>query len=424
MPLDISIPLSPYQDLFFYEWELDPLGYGYNMFLLQEVKGQLDIERLSVAWQKLLRDVLLYRMWVSKEQSKLAMCILEDYQELEYIDHPLSLDEIKDLIKKPFNLTNKTSLMRLYVIKKGVERYTILWMGHHLINGGMVRYEIARTLSNYYNDASFKYAVSLETQQSETLFFTRKKQGILETHRDVLMNFWRTTLAGGQGVPVDFLKSSYKSDKEAKGDKLFRYYPVPIKQVQGVGLLKSRYGVTDYAFYITVLSVLFYKHLYEPPAKLIFSLPYLITKTPYIQSVNNIYIPFCITNDKHFCSLLEEVQSFFKTIRKSLVDSADVLPAYTPTYWIIEAGEIQKLDKPIGLAQQDQVRKLLFSFDGTDKDEELVDSVESTVFPDRLTINIQKIGEQGIRFFVACEGSGLDGQLMDAFFERYFKLLE
>ncbi|MDI9358404.1 MAG: hypothetical protein QM528_05620, partial [Phycisphaerales bacterium] len=85
MPLDISIPLSPYQELFFYEWELDPLGYGYNIFLLQEIKGQLDIERLAVAWHKLLRDVLLYRMYVSKEQSKLSIRILEDYRAFEYI---------------------------------------------------------------------------------------------------------------------------------------------------------------------------------------------------------------------------------------------------------------------------------------------------------------------------------------------------
>ncbi|MDI9359120.1 MAG: amino acid adenylation domain-containing protein, partial [Phycisphaerales bacterium] len=306
----------------------------------------------------------------------------------------------------------------------GVEQYTILWTGHHLSTGGMLLSEIAHSLSNYYNDDSFKYAVSLEIQQSETLFFTRKMQRILETHRDVLMNFWRTTLAGGQGVNLDFLKSSYKSDKDPKGDKLFRYYSVPIKQVEGLSLLKSRYGVTDYAFYITVLSVLFYKHLYEPPSKLIFSLPYLVTKIPYIQGVNNIFIPFCITNDKHFCSLLEDVQSFFKTIRKSLVEGADVLPAYTPTYWIIEAGEIQKLDKLIGLAQQDQVRKLLFSFDGTVKDEGRVDTVMSSRFPDRLNIHIQKIGEQGIRFFVECQELGLNGQLMDAFFERYFKLLE
>ncbi|MDI9359126.1 MAG: amino acid adenylation domain-containing protein, partial [Phycisphaerales bacterium] len=424
MALDISIPLSPYQELFFYEWELDPLGYGYNIFLLQEIKGQLDIERLGGAWKKMLKDVLLYRMSVLKEQSKLAICIVEDFQALEYIDHPLSIDEIKDLIKKPFNLTNKTSLMRLYVIKNGVERYTILWMGHHLINGGMLRYEIARLLSNYYNDASFKYAVSLETQQKENIFFTSKMQGILEKHRAMLMDFWRTTLAGGQGVPLDFLKSSYKINKDIKGDKLFRYYFVPTKHIEAVSLLKSRYGVTDYAFYITVLSVLFYKHLYEPPAKLIFSLPYLITKTPYIQSVNNIYIPFCISNDKRFCSLLEEVKSYFKTIRTSLVEGAEVLPAYTPTYSIIEAGGIQKLDKPVALAQQDQVRKLLFSFDGTDQDEELANTVERTMFSDSLIINIQKIGEQGIFFSVGCEEPGLNGQLMDAFFERYFKLSE
>ena len=32
LDLDNSLPLSPYQELFFYEWELDPLGYMYSFY--------------------------------------------------------------------------------------------------------------------------------------------------------------------------------------------------------------------------------------------------------------------------------------------------------------------------------------------------------------------------------------------------------
>ena len=36
---------------------------------------------------------------------------------------------------------------------------------------------------------------------------------------------------------------------------------------------------------------------------------------------------------------------------------------------------------------------------------------------------MQRVGEQGIRFFVECKETGINEQLMDVFFERYFKLL-
>ena len=66
--------------------------------------------------------------------------------------------------------------------------------------------------------------------------------------------------------------------------------------------------------------------------------------------------------------------------------------------------------------QQDNVSKLLFSFDGTSKGEWQYDTVESTMFSDRLIINMQRVGEQGIRFFVECKETGINEQLMDVFF--------
>ena len=422
LDLDNSLPLSPYQELFFYEWELDPLGY--NVFFLQEIHGSLDIERLFLACKRIERDFLYYHLYVSKEQGKISLASFDNqYSSIEYIDHALSFDEIKSLIRKPFDLTNKSSLTRVCVIKKGIDKYCILFVCHHLISGGMILYEFVRLLSNYYNDIHFRYSISIKTQQQENLLFVRKVKGMLETHREVLMNFWREKLEGGESISLDFLKLPQGAYKYNKENKIFRYYSVPLEYVMGVARLAKQRVVTDYIIYITTLSVLFYKHLYEAPSKLLFSLPYLVNSKAYIQGVNNIFIPFCITRTKSFLCLLEDTKGFFKEIKKTLVIGEEVIPAYTPTYWMIDAGDIHRLDRPVALVQQDNVSKLLFSFDGTSKGEWQYDTVESTMFSDRLIINMQRVGEQGIRFFVECKETGINEQLMDVFFERYFKLL-
>ncbi len=422
LDLDNSLPLSPYQELFFYEWELDTLGY--NIFFLQEILGSLDIERLSLAWKRIVMDFLYYHLYVSKEQGKISLVSFDNQSSsIEYIDHALSFDEIKSLIRKPFDLMNKSSLTRLCVIKKGIDKYCILFVCHHLISGGMNIYEFVRLLSNYYNDIHFRYSISIKTQQQENLLFVRKVKGMLETHREILMNFWREKLEGGESISLDFLKLPQGAYKYNKENKIFRYYSVPLEYVMGVARLAKQRVVTDYIIYITTLSVLFYKHLYEAPSKLLFSLPYLLNSKAYIQGVNNIFIPFCITRTKSFLCLLEDTKGFFKEIKKTLVIGEEVIPAYTPTYWMIDTGDIHRLDRPVALVQQGDVSKALFSFDGTSKGEWQYDTVESTMFSDRLIINIQRVGEQGIRFFVECKETGINEQLMDVFFERYFKLL-
>ena len=302
LDLDNSLPLSPYQELFFYEWELDPLGY--NVFFLQEIHGSLDIERLFLACKRIERDFLYYHLYVSKEQGKISLASFDNqYSSIEYIDHALSFDEIKSLIRKPFDLTNKSSLTRVCVIKKGIDKYCILFVCHHLISGGMILYELVRLLSNYYNDIHFRYSISIKTQQQENLLFVRKVKGMLETHREVLMNFWREKLEGGESISLDFLKLPQGAYKYNKENKIFRYYSVPLEYVMGVARLAKQRVVTDYIIYITTLSVLFYKHLYEEPSKLLFSLPYLVNSKAYIQGVNNIFIPFCITRYKEFFML-------------------------------------------------------------------------------------------------------------------------
>ena len=200
-----SLPLSPYQELFFYEWELVTEGY-YNMFFIQELQGQIDRDRLNIAWEKMIMDVLSFRSSILKEHSELSVNILDKFNSVVYIDHPLVLEEIKLLIKQPFNLVGQKNLLRLYVIKTDVDSYRILFVFHHFIGGGMTTNVMLDLLSHYYNNPHFQYPVSLEVQQQENLIFLKKTKSLLDTHRDKLIDFWRRNIGGGEGISLDFLK--------------------------------------------------------------------------------------------------------------------------------------------------------------------------------------------------------------------------
>ncbi len=418
-----SFPLSPYQDLFFYEWELVAEGY-YNMFFIQELQGQIDRDRLNIAWEKMIMDVLSFRSSILKEHSELSVNILDKFNSVVYIDHPLVLEEIKLLIKQPFNLVGQKNLLRLYVIKTDVDSYRILFVFHHFTGGGMSTNAIVDLLSHYYNNPHFQYPVSLEVQQQENLIFLKKTKSLLDTHRDKLIDFWRRNIGGGEGISLDFLKGTSTSSQGDTKDKIFRYYPVPIKYVGSIKHLVRQYHTTEYVFHLTLFAILFHKHVYEPPEKLLLSIPYLINNKLYIQGVNTVLIPFTIKSTKTFLNILEDTHLFFKAISQSLIAGEDVLPAYTPTYLIMETAGIHKDSSLVGISKQPPLSKRVYHFNGMKLKEEKYPISESSMFSGHLHIRIQRVDEQQIHFFIDTEDIDINIELVDSFFQRYFKLLE
>ncbi len=420
---DNSLLLSPYQELLFYEWELATEGY-YNVFFIQELQGQIDRDRLNVAWEKMMMDILPFRSSISKEHSELSVNILDKFNSVVYIDHPLVLEEIKLLIKQPFNLVGQKNLLRLYVIKTDVDSYRILFVFHHFTGGGMSTNAIVDLLSHYYNNPHFQYPVSLEVQQQENLIFLKKTKSLLDTHRDKLIDFWRRNIGGGEGISLDFLKGTSTSSQGDTKDKIFRYYPVPIKYVGSIKHLVRQYHTTEYVFHLTLFAILFHKHVYEPPEKLLLSIPYLINNKLYIQGVNTVLIPFTIKSTKTFLNILEDTHLFFKAISQSLIAGEDVLPAYTPTYLIMETAGIHKDSSLVGISKQPPLSKRVYHFNGMKLKEEKYPISESSMFSGHLHIRIQRVDEQQIHFFIDTEDIDINIELVDSFFQRYFKLLE
>ena len=425
MCLDLgnSLPLSPYQELFFYEWELAAEGY-YNVFFIQELQGQIDRDRLNIAWKKMMMDILPFRSSVSKEHPELSVNILDKFNSVVYIEHPLVLEEIKLLIKQPFNLVGQKNLLRLYVIKTDVDSYRILFVFHHFVGGGMSTNAIVDLLSHYYNNPHFQYPVSLEVQQQENLIFLRKTKSLLDTHRNKLIDFWRRNIEGGEGISLDFLKGASTPSQGGKKDKIFRYYPVPIKYVGSIKNLVRQYHTTEYIFHLTLFAILFHKHVYEPPKKLLLSIPYLINNKLYIQGVNTVLIPFTIKSTKTFLNILEDTHLFFKAISQSLIEGEDVLPAYTPTYLIMETAGIHKESSLVSVSKQASLLKRVYCLNGMKLKEEVYPSSESSTFLGRFHIRVQRVTDEQMIFFIDTEDIDINVELVDAFFQRYFKLLE
>ena len=52
-------PLSPYSIPFYIEQQLDPERFDYNMLVDQELRGDVDVERLCKALDRFIQDHIL-----------------------------------------------------------------------------------------------------------------------------------------------------------------------------------------------------------------------------------------------------------------------------------------------------------------------------------------------------------------------------
>ncbi|KTC83449.1 condensation domain-containing protein [Legionella cincinnatiensis] len=84
----IKIEASSYQKNFYLEWKLDPDSIKYNLFLLFEIHGTLDIQLLEKSIIQFINYGQNQRTFFIEEENKLKQVIVDNIKnfELEFYD--------------------------------------------------------------------------------------------------------------------------------------------------------------------------------------------------------------------------------------------------------------------------------------------------------------------------------------------------
>src|ERR1041384_3372782 len=119
--LPCKMPLTPYQEIFYHEWRLNPVSSDYHIIWDQVLTGHLDIIRLNKRLIALVNDYLLINSNVYTADDNCYWIqrplLTEAEQLLQYHPEALTEEEIFQLVLQPFHLENEL-LFRVYAIRQ------------------------------------------------------------------------------------------------------------------------------------------------------------------------------------------------------------------------------------------------------------------------------------------------------------------
>src|SRR4051812_41424623 len=103
-PQSAQIKLSPYQEVFYFEWLLNPDGNRFHIVFDQLLYGELEPERLKIALNRYVADHLILNSHIQVILEEPRWMKNKYVRPLNYIDYPISDSELFDEVSHPFDL--------------------------------------------------------------------------------------------------------------------------------------------------------------------------------------------------------------------------------------------------------------------------------------------------------------------------------
>ncbi|MDO8954749.1 MAG: amino acid adenylation domain-containing protein [Gammaproteobacteria bacterium] len=407
----LKAKLSPYSKIFYNEWRINPDRSDYNIVVDQELYGEIDISRLDNAIKRFSQDYLLFHSIIKEENEQLYW--IEDEKFVVKIDRFSKLNQI-DLLKyvrKPFDLENGP-LLRVALVKISKNHYRFIIIMHHIIIDGVKGCFFFETVSNYYNDDSYKNNVTLNNQCIQIHELSLMLESQLIENGINHLNFWQSKIQDIDELDLRFLKPAFddtdKVNENIFGEYRFQFDENITEQVQN---LKRKYKITPYIYSQTILAILLYR--YTNQKKIGISYPIAIHEGAnfiYGAHINTNITPYEIKPDMSILEVLENTKMYFKEVKANK-------HSYYPIQEIIaSAGHQNILDVSF---IQTNMRDKMFAFIGiknvkTNKSL-YVDLPGKLLFEQELKVNI-------INYRVRYNKTFIDPDLTLNFIESYKKI--
>jgi len=331
-----KLKASPYTQLFWIEYCLDPSRTDYNLVFDQTIHGELSRTQLSLALCNMIQDHILFNSHLIEEDSQLFWQTNAEIALLEEMDD--TEDNRLSFVNKPFHLT-EGPLYRFGLFKKNQQESRFIVVVHHALMDGRAFVAFTDLVSQYYHHTACH--LSLEKQDSSIRALNDRLSSMVS----------ECEAQGSQKIWLDYFEDLdltnelhytkvSSTDKPCLGELTFnvdKSILVPLLQ-------EGTY--TSFQILSIVWGVLIAKH--NASNRSFITYPIGIKEADsliYGGQINTLVLKTMFNRDDRWLDLLERNRLFIKSLR----DSSGCKPSYLPTYNLLSLSANKQLD--IGFAQ-------------------------------------------------------------------------
>ncbi|MFO7036111.1 non-ribosomal peptide synthetase [Bacillus velezensis] len=245
-----AYPASSTQKRLFILDQMEGNSTAYNMASALEVTGNLDVEKIQQAIDRLIqRHESLRTSFVMTEGETLQVIADEVFYQVEYEETDSYSDADMEQFVRPFDI-GTAPLMRFKVVKeRNRNKYILLFDMHHIISDHQTLNLLIEDFSRLYNGEELQ---PLELQYKDYSEWMRARN--LESQRD----YWKEVFK--EEAPVLDLVTDYPRPKTQsyKGAQV----SVQLSKEQKVGIenINKQNGTTDYMTLLAVFMIELHKY--------------------------------------------------------------------------------------------------------------------------------------------------------------------
>lgn len=245
-----AYPASSTQKRLFILDQMEGNSTAYNMASALEVTGNLDLEKIQQAIDRLIkRHESLRTSFVMTEEGAYQVIAEEVFYKVEYEETDSYSDADREQFVRPFDI-GTAPLMRFKVVKeRNQNNYILLFDMHHIISDHQTLNILIEDFSRLYNGEELQ---PLEIQYKDYSEWMRGRN--LESQR----NYWKEVFK--EEAPVLDLVTDYPRPKiqSYKGAQV----SVQLSQEQKAGIqnINKQQGTTDYMTLLAVFMIELHKY--------------------------------------------------------------------------------------------------------------------------------------------------------------------
>lgn len=314
MRLIIMLKLSPYQEVFYNEWKLNPARSDYNILFDQEIEAEINHLRLERSLQRLMEDHLVLHSRLKEEEDNYYW--EQDEKISIKIDYfPNAIDDATALayVKSPFNL-EKGPLLRCGLIQLSNTSYRLLIVIHHIVMDAAKGNFFIDLVSRYYNNEEYTIPISLQEQYEKLRQLNARLEELLFNNKVNNQQFWQIRNQDAKSIDFTFLKSYAMAQK--KNEILAQIFSFDASILQQLKQVQKKIGVTIYLFGKAVFVALL--HRYTEQDVIATSCPIAIHEGDdfiFGAHINSVLSSYHFPRNLTFLQLLEHVKQDFKEIK-------------------------------------------------------------------------------------------------------------
>jgi acyl-CoA synthetase (AMP-forming)/AMP-acid ligase II len=418
-PVPLTVELTAYQTIFYYEWLLNPARYDYNIVEDRILDGKVSPERLNNAMIRLVNEYFLFNCNVTEDNDQLFWkrreTISDGAEFVRYFDRPLTDEELFPLISKPFDLKNDL-LLRFFLIKLSETQYRYISCVHHIIIDGTKANAAYEEYAHYYNDPRYQMSISLNKQKTLCNELALRLRSLVGENREGIHQFWRNYCRDISPVDLKFLSlRAGSTDKVPDSAPLSPVsscrFSLEQKELQRVKIVSQKFRITPYIFAEIVFAALL--HRMSGQNRISFSYPATISEGSGLMfgsQINTLIINFDFDRETDIAALIQQAKDFFNNVESSRAK-------YLPINEI--AGYLENKETLQIAFAQTNLRETRFMFDGVEEE-----TINDSFYFDNNNTLLAQLEERDnqFNFRFKYKNRVLDGNLVENFSKMYQRL--